>query len=146
MRPVTIAIAFVPIAWLVTASAAIACSCVPYRSAAEHLAATPLVFKGRVVGITRGEYEAVTRFQVLEVLKGQASRTVRISHDISDASCGVNFGRGTTALVFATRGRGGAWWTGLCSSARFSEIEYRRAAKGLPPLTQPSRPPRRTRL
>ena len=99
-----------------------------------------------MVGITRGEYEAVTRFQVLEVLKGQAGRTVRVGHQISDASCGVTFPRGTTALVFATRRREGAWSTNLCSSAQFSEAEYRRAVRGLPPLERPSRRPRRTGL
>lgn len=128
-----VATAFVPIAWLITASAAMACSCIPYGSAAEHVAATPFIFKGRVTGITRGEYEAVTRFQVLEVLKGEAGRTVRISHQISDASCGVTFRRGTTALVFANRGRNGAWSTSLCSAARFSDAEYRRAVRTQPP-------------
>ena len=73
MRFVPTATAFVPIACLVAAGAAVACSCVPYRSAAEHVAATPLVFKGWVVGITRGEYEAVTRFQVLDPFSPAAS-------------------------------------------------------------------------
>lgn len=124
MHFVSTATAFVPIAWLIAAGAAVACSCVPYRSAAEHVAAIPLVFKGRVTGITRSEYEAVTRFQVLEVFKGQAGRTIRVRHQISEASCGVTFQHGTTALVFANPGRDDAWSTNLCSAARFSEVEY----------------------
>ena len=62
----------------------------------------------------------------LEALKGQAGRTVRIRHQISDASCGVTFQHGTTALVFANRGRDGTWSTSLCSAAGLIDSFHKR--------------------
>ena len=125
-------------AGLAVAGAALACSCVPYRSAAEQLAATDLMFRGRVVSAsTTGEGAAVTSFRVLEVIKGRASGTLRVRHRLDGASCGVRFRPGATVLVLAHRGNHGAWRTGLCSAPRFPEADYRRAARGEPVPVKP---------
>ena len=136
LDPVMAAVA--PIAMLATASAAVACSCIPHESAVEHVAASDLVFRGRVLDGTRASVgTATTRFQVVEVLKGRAGRITRIRHPIDDGACGVRFRRGSTVTVLGNRATDGAMWTSLCSSARFSENEYRRAARAKairPPL------------
>ena len=49
MRAPTLLIAAAA-ALLTSGGAALACSCVPFSSAAEHLAASDLAFKGRVLG------------------------------------------------------------------------------------------------
>lgn len=132
MRLVPIATIFVMVAWLTTASAAAACSCVPYQSAAEQVASADLVFRGRVLKETRsGGWAASTRFRVVEVLKGRAGRTVSIGHQIDDAACGVRFQRGSTVMVIASRFNDFTLRTSLCSSASFSDSEYRRALRGL---------------
>ena len=127
-------------ALLCSTGTALACSCLPYETAGEHLAATDLVFKGRVTGqqSIRDGMGARTSFRVVETLKGRAGRTVRVDHSLSSASCGVLFRTGQTVWVFAHRRPNGAWSTGLCSAPRFDEAEYRRAARGRP---SPARPP-----
>ena len=113
------------------AGAALACSCMPYRSAAEQLQASELAFKGRVVSEQSiGPGRARTTFQVVEVLKGPAARTVAVEHQLDGAACGVKYRTGKTLWVFADRRSGGAWRTGLCAAPRFDEADYRRAARG----------------
>lgn len=129
MRFVPIATAFAPVAMLVAASAAFACSCIRHESAAAHIAESDLVFRGRALDETgAGVGTASTRFQTLEVLKGRAGRIVRVRHQIDGAGCGVRFRRGATVMVFGNRATDGAMWTSLCSSASFSDNDYRRAA------------------
>ena len=125
-------------AGLAAANGALACSCVPYRSAAEQLAAADLMFQGRVLVQTAEGEGAVTRFRVYRVIKGQVGRNVQIRHRLESASCGVRFTPGRTVLVLAQAGADGFWRTGLCSAPRFPEDQYRRAARGEP---VPVRPP-----
>ena len=131
MRPV-IAVAALALS-LAAAEAALACSCAPYRSAAEQLAATDLVFKGKVLA-DRPEAPgtAVARFRVYNVIKGHVGLAVQVRHTLDSASCGVRFKPGQTVLVLAHRGADGFWRTGLCSAAWFPEAEYRAAARGEP--------------
>jgi hypothetical protein len=111
--------------------AALACSCVAFRSAAEHLATADVVFKGRVVaGASGPSGPARSSFRVLEVLKGRATGTVVVHHQLDSAACGVTFRPGKSVWIFAHRAPDGSLRTGSCSMARFSEEEYRRAALG----------------
>ena len=111
--------------------AALACSCMPYSSAAEQLQASQLVFKGHAVAEqSTGPDRARTTFRVVEVLKGPAARTIRVEHHLDGAACGVRYRTGKTVWVFASRGPKGEWRTGLCSAPRFDEADYRRAARG----------------
>ncbi|MBW3559219.1 MAG: hypothetical protein KY449_05520 [Proteobacteria bacterium] len=118
---------------LSTAGAALACSCMPQTSAAEHLAGTDLAFTGRVLG-TRVDVQgyAVTRFRVAETLKGRAPRTVAVSHHTMGATCGLSYRPGARVLVLAERREGGVWRTSLCSAPQFPEVEYRQAARARP--------------
>ena len=125
-------------ALLSSSGAALACSCVPYRSAAEQLQDVDLVFTGRVAGSqSAGPRTVRTTFRVMEVLKGRAGGTVRVDHTLDGASCGVTFKPGQTLLVFAHRKPEGGWGAGLCSLSRFPEEQYRRAARGRPVPTAP---------
>ena len=120
------------------AGAALACSCMPFGSAAEQLAASQLAFKGEVMSEqSTAPGQAQTRFRVVEVLKGPGGRTVTVQHRLSSAACGVRYRPGKTVWVFANRAPDGAWRTGSCSTARFDEADYRRAARGQPVPTQP---------
>ena len=114
-----------------TAGPALACSCAPFRSPAEHLAGADLVFKGRVLRSSGDQGRAVTTFRVDEVLKGRTGQEVDVRHAVSSAACGVKFARGGSRLVFAYRGRGG-YSTNSCSQARFPEGEYRAALRADP--------------
>ena len=117
---------------------ALACSCVPQRSAAEQLAGADVVFKGRVVGAqSTNARHARTRFRVVEVLKGPKPRTLDVEHAIDSAACGMRFRPGTTVWVFADRAQDGRLRTGSCSWPAFPEAEYRRAARGEPVPTRP---------
>ena len=126
-------------AGLAAAAPALACSCVPYRSAAEQLAGAELAFKGKVMADRAdGPGRAVARFRVYSVIKGQVGLAVQVRHTLDSASCGVRFRPGQTVLVLAHRGADGFWWTGLCSAPRFPEDQYRRAARGEPvPVARP---------
>ena len=125
-------------ALLASAGSALACSCIPYRSAAEHLAAADLVFKGRVLTQQSiGDGRARTTFRVAETLKGRAGRTIGVQHHTVSATCGVVFKPGQSVWVFANRRNDGSWSTNLCSLARFPETDYRRAARGEPVPTAP---------
>ncbi|HEX8569950.1 MAG TPA: hypothetical protein VF699_08520 [Caulobacteraceae bacterium] len=124
---------------LSSGGAALACSCVPQRSAAEQLASADFVFKGRPLEETAtGVFTAATSFRVFEVLKGPEVRLTVVRHHVDSAACGLTFRPGQTVLVFASRAPDGTWRTGSCSGAAFPEAEYRRAARGQP---VPIRPP-----
>ena len=138
MRPVLAVAALA--ASLAAAEAALACSCVPYRSAAEQLAAADLMFKGKVLADRpEGPGRGVARFRVYSVIKGQVGMAVQVRHSLDSASCGVRFTPGQTVLVLAHAGSDGFWRTGLCSGPRFPEDQYRRAARGEPvPVERPA--------
>ena len=138
MRIIPTALLAASVALTASAGAALACSCIPYGSAAEQLAATDLAFKGRVVGAqSTGPDMARTTFRVTEVLKGPKVRTVGVSHRLDGAACGVRYRKGQTVWVFADRAPDGRWRTGLCAMRRFDEEDYRRAARGEPVPTSP---------
>lgn len=109
-----------------------ACSCLMERSAEGHLRVVKpaLVFKGIAVSERRRRADEVTtRFRVLEVLRGQAGRTVALRHGLDESACGLRYRRGQTVLVMAHLGRDGRLHTSLCSQPFFSEAEYRRALR-----------------
>lgn len=129
---------------LVAGGSAAACSCLRPDTAEGHLASShaALVFKERGVGTRSfGDGSAATTFQLEEVLRGRAGRTVEIEHAVDSAACGMSFTPGRSVLVLATRRapgtqasrssrRGGAapvLSTSLCSQPQFPEAEYRRA-------------------
>lgn len=119
------------------AAPALACSCLPPPSAAAQLESADVLFKGTPIRSTsspRGD--ATTTFRVQEVLKGRPAREITIRHRLDSAACGVRFQPRASVLVIANQGEGGALRTSLCSSPRFSEAEYRRAAQGRPPARQ----------
>ncbi|MCE3289492.1 MAG: hypothetical protein K0R83_1504 [Caulobacter sp.] len=120
---------------LVAASAttALACSCLRFKSAAEQYAKASLVFVGRADGreiLNRdgGAPTAATRFVVQRTLKGERQRVRRIVHSEETAGmCGIRFRRGQTYLVIAYRSEG-RWHTNSCSAPQFSRAEFERLA------------------
>ena len=138
MRLASIAAALGASTLLAAAGAALACSCVPYASAAEQLAEADLLFKGRVVEErVHGRTSATTTFAVTEVIKGPAMRRVSLNHRLDGAACGVRFRPGAAVLLLAHRAPDGTLRTGLCSRPRFPEGEYRRAVRGEPVPVKP---------
>jgi hypothetical protein len=122
----------------VTAAAAVgladiawACSCLRYNSAAEQLARSDAVFRGRVVRTERlGPGRAATTFVVVERLKGRLGQRVRVAHGTeTGGACGVIFPRGQMAEVIAHRGGRGGWQTSSCSMPQHPWAEFRRAAR-----------------
>lgn len=124
----TAAVAFA--ALLASAATALACSCMPYRDAAAHLAETDVAFIGVAVKTQRADFntkDRVTTFRVTETLKGAPATTIRIRHEISDGgNCGIIFPRNTPLMVFA-HDYNGTLATSMCSAPRFGEEAYRAA-------------------
>jgi hypothetical protein len=138
MRPLLPA--FAAVAVLASAGAALACTCLPYRSAAEQLRQADLAAVGvAVASRTNRRGEAETIFQLTEVMKGPMLRTVTVRHGTDSAMCGVVFERGRRVMLLAGRDRGG-YQTSSCSAAQFPIGEFRRAA-GRGPQRPPERPP-----
>jgi hypothetical protein len=111
------------------ASPALACSCVQYRTAADHLEHIDVLFVGRAMGTTGSGFIAVTRLRVLHVLKGHPGRIAQVSHPTQvGAGCGVLMPTGRTMLVAASR-VGGRLSTSSCSMPRFPISAYQAALR-----------------
>ncbi|HSH80789.1 MAG TPA: hypothetical protein VLA19_19850, partial [Herpetosiphonaceae bacterium] len=96
-----------------------ACSCLPPGTPQEELGRSDAVFAGKVVGLTGrvdgGAVETVdVTFEVSQVWKGAASRTVQLQTPGSSASCGFNFEQGREYVVYASQ-QEGSLTSGLCS-------------------------------
>ena len=117
----------------VSATTALACSCIRFKSAAEQYAKASLVFVGRADGreiLNRdgGAPTAATRFVVQRTLKGERQRVRRVVHSEETAGmCGIRFRRGQTYLVIAYRSEG-RWHTNSCSAPQFPRAEFERLA------------------
>ena len=109
-----------------------ACSCVRFNTAAEQLARSDAVFRGRVVETRRLDgRRSVTTFVVVERLKGRVGRRVRVTHGTeTGGACGVIFQRGQVRDLTAHRGEDGGWSTSSCSMPQHPWKEFRRAARG----------------
>ncbi|WP_084420446.1 hypothetical protein [Henriciella litoralis] len=110
-----------------------ACRCVVYKSvshAREAIARADLVFTGTAISIEDanrqnedGELLGVTRFEVVEMHKGEAATTLDIYHryDQGWVRCGPYFHAGETFLVMA-RQQGGSFMADHCSDMRVSTL------------------------
>ncbi len=107
------------------ATPALACSCVYYRSAADHLRQIDLLFVGRPLSTTQQDGSlAATRFRVTRVLKGRRRALVTVAHPTEAAAgCGVVFTPGRSLLVAANL-QAGRFTTSSCNMPRFSVAEY----------------------
>lgn len=119
-------------ALLVSATAAWACSCYPFETPEAQLDASQLAFVGRVEWTRRERGRpqglAVTRFTVIETIKGEPRAARQIAHHLDGATCGVTFRPGERVILFA-RPNEGRYATGLCDMARFPLEDYRAAAE-----------------
>ena len=121
---------------LVAASAttALACSCLRFKSAREQFDKAQLIFVGRaegreLTGRDGGPPTAVTRFVVQKTLKGGRERVRRVAHSEETAGmCGIRFRRGQTYLVIAYRSEG-RWRTNSCSAPQFPRADFERLAE-----------------
>jgi hypothetical protein len=116
-----------------SATTALACSCVEWRTPQEQLAEMDLAVVARA-GWTRpevggrGPYDGVTLFTVERTLKGERRTEWKIAHIVDDdgATCGVRFRPGQRVILLA-RMQDGRLFTSLCHRARFSVSAYERA-------------------
>jgi hypothetical protein len=133
MRPWINALLLALAALALSVGPALACSCVHFGSAREHVRETDLIFIGVVEESQRALFEddaVYTQFRVVEVLKGRAPRYIRIRHnDDTCCICGLVFDRGAREMIFAHADEDGRYTTSSCSMPRFSEAEYRRALR-----------------
>lgn len=115
------------------ATAALACHCVTYKSAADQLAAADIMFVGRV---QQSEPEQgrmttnrnATQFAVIKTLKGEVPPSVEILHEPArPKSCGVSFRAGQTRIIFAHRNADGALETSGCDAPQFLLSDYEAA-------------------
>lgn len=112
------------------ASAAWACSCMPFASPEAQLQSARLVVIARAEW-TRPERgkparHAVTRFTVERTLKGERRAAWQVAHHLDSATCGAAFRPGQRVILFA-RAYEGRLQTGLCDQAAFPLAAYERA-------------------
>lgn len=99
---------------------AVACRCAQIDEAV-HLAATPIIFTGRVMpGRPETDGRAlVFKFEILETWKGSLPTTVAVRTTRSSATCGASFEPGRSYTVFATPFRQQQLETSACQLAPF---------------------------
>ena len=121
------------LATVLTAGAALACRCVRYANAADHLRTADVVFIGRAeetaLEHADGVLGAVTRFSVQRTIKGHENAVRSVAHGTSPTMCGRTFQSGRTYTILASF-RDGRLWTGACSTPQFPLSDYERAASG----------------
>ncbi len=127
---------------------AYACSCAG-SSTEEQFRRSDAVFAGEVVEVGKFPMEqagpmdpgmpylAPVSFDVKAAWKGVAGDSVVVHGQGPGPSCGLDFERGETYLVFAGRGENDVLQTGLCSSTRQSSVETARNMFGPPAGTLP---------
>lgn len=128
MRKVAITLAF---ATILAAGTALACRCVQYASAADHLREADVMFVGRAEeSVARDEDGlslGLTRFAVQTTIKGNAQAVRSVVHDTEPTACGVTFVPGRTYTILASW-NDGRLVTGSCSRPQFPLGDYVRAA------------------
>jgi hypothetical protein len=137
---------------LVVARPAQACSCAGMWDTEEEFLRSDAVFAGEVVEVKElpmeqagptdpgMPYLAPVTFDVKGAWKGVAGDSVVVHGQGPGPSCGIDFERGETYLVFAGRageGENGALQTDMCSSTRQSSVETARNMFGPPAGTLP---------
>ena len=109
-----------------------ACSCGRAESAKAHIDGSDVIFEGSVIKVKRPGFlwwgrqhpdNVKTKFKIQRPVKGIDGDNIWVSHGTSGASCGVNFEKGKTHLVFAGRAEDGKVSTHLCSAYIFFPVE-----------------------
>jgi len=107
-----------------SADTTFACSCIPAKSIAQELEQSTAVFSGKVIEIKRHK-EAKTIFVTVEVIfsvekawKGMERKTVSVFTSSNSASCGYNFRKNRTYLVYAHGDTEGNLSTSICSRTK----------------------------
>lgn len=119
---------------VVSATAAWACSCLRYESAAAQMAEADVVFVGRMtsfsnhaMGDNHPHAMHMARFEVSRTIKGEALPVRAVMHATDEAMCGIRFEMGRETIVLA-RVRDGVLTTSLCDAPQFPLADYVRAA------------------
>ncbi len=106
-----------------------ACSCLPPSSPAQELDKSTAVFSGKVIEIKKheqkkaaGEYDPFTAveavFEVEKSWKGIDKKQVSVFTSSNSASCGYNFQKGQSYLVYANADEQERLVTGICSRTK----------------------------
>ena len=121
-----------------------ACSCAGVASVEEEMRDSDAVFWGEAVSVEKQEPASGSAppslgpvtFDANEVWKGVSRGRVTVNGQGFEASCGLDFDKGKTYLVFAYhagKGEDGPLQTNLCTStAALSDVEAAPAALGPP--------------
>lgn len=122
---------------------ALACSCRPLASAAEHAAVADTIFRGRVLQSTPDpaapEIFAITTFEITAPMKmlshwDPRSSTMQVRHAATrdGPQCAIWYETGQEVLVVAHVGGDGYLHTSSCDAPRWPENDYRAALYLLP--------------
>ncbi|MBX3560686.1 MAG: hypothetical protein KF780_02630 [Sphingomonas sp.] len=124
-------------------TAALACSCRPLSSAAEHVGHADAIFRGRVVASVPDpagpETFSITTFELLAPLKMPSQwalppERIEVRHASlrTGPQCAIWYERGQEVLVAARMGQDGNLHTGSCDAPRWPETDYRVALRLAP--------------
>jgi len=130
--PILLAALIVPV---LAATAAWACSCVRYESAAAQMAEADVMFVGRMTSFSNHAMGDdwphamhMARFEVSRTIKGEALAERAVMHATDAPLCGVRFTMGRETVILA-RVQDGVLTTSLCDAAQFPLADYERAAR-----------------
>lgn len=143
MRPIPALLAGLLV--LLPATAAIACSCRPLASAAEHVGHADAIFRGRVVASVPDpdgpEIFSITTFELIAPLKmpsqwGAPPERIVVRHASTRTGpqCAIWYEPGQEVLVAARMGQDRNLYTGSCDAPRWPEAAYREALHLAPQL------------
>ena len=125
---------------LILPGPALACSCMRFDSARDHVDRTAVIFEGVAVETRKvadspdssmSQYARRTSFRVTRRWKGKVGETVAIDHSEAVCCiCGVAFEPGKSYRIFAIRGNKGRLHTSTCTAPRFDWAEYEAVLTG----------------
>lgn len=141
MRPLFVVLA--GLLALLPVTAAIACSCRPLASAAEHVGHADAIFRGRVIASVPDpagpEIFSITTFELLSPLKmpsqwGAPPERIEVRHASTRTGpqCAIWYEPGQEVLVAARMGQDRNLHTSSCDAPRWPEADYRVALRLAP--------------
>ena len=120
----------------------VSCSCLPPPAPQQALRDVDVVFSGTVVSIDSAGLQKAVLFDVTEVWKGVSGSQVVVHTPNDSAACGIEFGVGTSYLVYA-RTVDGELSTGLCdrtAELSLATADVQALGPGRPPGDLPGMP------
>ena len=125
-------------------SSLLACSCISPATIEEHIDGSEVIFVGKafrtrptLIGLHHSNPNRLTKFRVLEKMKGVESDVIVIFHNkFTGMDCGLNFEKNENYIVFASAYEADRLVTSICDLTRNTraldseELDAYRAALG----------------